>query len=68
MQGELPFGCPEAQQRSCGPTAATETICPRAELDKQEESRKDFQDERAGREAGSPMRGRELSLVEIFLQ
>lgn len=68
MRGELLFGRPEAQRRSCGLTAATETICPHAGLDKQKESRKDFQDERAEREAGSPMRRRELSLVEVFPQ
>lgn len=68
MRGELLFGRPEAQRRSCGPTAATETICPRAGLAKREESGKDFQDERAKREAGSPMRRRELSLVEVHPQ
>lgn len=68
MRGELLFGRPEAQRCSCSPTAATETICPRAGLDQREGSRKDFQDERAGREAGSPVRWRELRLVEVFLQ
>lgn len=68
MRGELLFGRPEAQRCSCGPTAATETICRRAGLDKREESRKDFQDERAEREAGSPVRRRELRLVEVLLQ
>lgn len=39
---------------------------PSARVDKQE-SRKDFQD-KADKEAGSPMRQRELGLVEVFLQ